>query len=139
MRAHKTLITVLAFAFGLFFTYNGHSQNLLQKEPSTEIRKLAKDRSEMWTKKLALSAKQQDLVEKKIIEFTMKRIEIQNSRLSKEEKINQLLALESMERGDIRDILTKPQYDRYVFLEEQDAKNQHPNNPKKNSKNKERQ
>ncbi len=139
MKAHRQLLILITIVFASVFTYNGYSQNILQKEPSDEVRELAEERSRMWTTELALSAKQQDLVEKKIIKYTMRRLEIQDAPIPAEEKIEQLLAVERLERGEMRDILTKPQFDRYVLLEEQDAKKQGPKDSGKNSKIKMRQ
>lgn len=122
MKAHRQLLILITIVFASLFSYNGYSQNLLQKEPSNEVRELADERSRMWAKELALSAKQQDLVEKKIIKYTMRRLEIQDAPIPIEKKTEDLLVLERLERGEMRDILTKPQFERYVFLEEQKSK-----------------
>ena len=139
MKAHRQLLILITIVLASLFTYNGYSQNLLQKEPSNEIRELADERSRMWAKELALSPKQQDLVEKKIIKYTMRRLEIQEAPIPIEEKTEDLLVLERLERGEMRDILTKPQFDRYVFLEEQNDKKQEPKDSGKNLKIKVRQ
>lgn len=132
MKAHRQLLILITIVFASLFSYNGYSQNLLQEEPSNEVRELADERSRMWAKELALSAKQQDLVEKKIIKYTMRRLEIQNAPIPIEKKTEDLLVLERLERGEMRDILTKPQFERYVFLEEQNDKKQGPKDSGKN-------
>ena len=135
MNAQRQLLILITIALASLIPYNGYSQNLLQKEPSQEVRELANERSRMWAKKLALSAKQQDLVEKKIIKYTMRRLEIQNAPIPIEKKTEDLLALERLERGEMRDILTKPQFDRYIFLLEQNDKKQRPTVSRKKFKN----
>ncbi|HSP82214.1 MAG TPA: hypothetical protein VLN72_00620 [Gillisia sp.] len=135
MNAQRQLLILITIALVSLIPYNGYSQNLLQKEPSQEVRELANERSRMWAKKLALSAKQQDLVEKKIIKYTMRRLEIQNAPIPIEKKTEDLLALERLERGEMRDILTKPQFDRYIFLLEQNDKKQRPTVSRKKFKN----
>lgn len=123
MRAKRKILTAVIFLIGCFITFTGYSQTILQEEPSMEVRELADERTDMLTKELSLTAKQQNLVENKIIEYTIKRIQLQESKMQEEEKIKRLLQLESLEQQDMRDILTKPQYEKYLFLEEQKRKN----------------
>ncbi len=124
MKALKQPLIFITIIFASLFTYDGYSQNLLQKEPSPEVRELAELRSRMWTKELALSPKQKDLVENSIIKYTMRRLEVQNAQIPIEKKTEDLRVLERLERGEMRDILTQPQFDRYVFLEENKVKKQ---------------
>ncbi|QED38577.1 hypothetical protein FK178_12995 [Antarcticibacterium arcticum] len=124
MKVLRQPLILMTIVFASLFTYNGYSQNMLLKEPSNEVRELADVRSKMWAKELALSPKQQDLVEKSIIKYTMRRLEVQNAAIPIEEKTADLLDLERLERGEMRDILTKPQFERFVFLEENNDEKQ---------------
>lgn len=119
MRFNRNIPILLILFTALLFTHMGHSQNLLQGEPSQEIRETAEERVNTWTRELALTSKQADLMENKIIEFAMKRNEILNSKMREEVKTERLKRLQVLKNKDMRDILTKPQYERYVALQRQ--------------------
>ena len=119
MRFNRNIPVLLILFTALLFTDIGHSQNMLQGEPSQEIRETAEERVNAWTSELALTSKQSDLMENKIIEFAMKRNEILNSKMREEAKTERLKRLQVLENKDMRDILTKPQYERYIALQQQ--------------------
>ncbi len=91
----------------------------MQEEPSLEIREIAKERTDMWIKELSLSSKQADLMERKIIEYTMKRTDLMQSKMNEEAKIKRYIALQILEEKDMRDILTGPQHEKYLRLNNQ--------------------
>lgn len=110
---HKLLIIFLL----LFFTTTiSYSQNMLQQKPNKELEEVAREITEMWTTELALSTKQAELMEDKIIEFTMKKNEIIQSKMREEAKTEKLKALQVQEQRDMRNILTKPQFDKYLEI-----------------------
>ena len=121
MRFNRNIPVLLILFTALLFTDIGHSQNMLQGEPSQEIRETAEERVNAWTNELALTSKQADLMENKIIEFSMKRDEILNSKMREEAKTERLERLQVLENKDMRDILTKPQYERYLALQRERA------------------
>lgn len=98
----------------LLSSFSMASQNPLQPEPSPELEEAARQTAEYWQNELALSTKQTNLFKRKVVEFAMRRNEILNSNLPEEEKSQSLQELRLLEDGDIRDILTKPQYERYL-------------------------
>ncbi|HSP41185.1 MAG TPA: hypothetical protein VLN46_07110 [Gillisia sp.] len=104
------------FLLLFFCTGNIVGQNLMQEEPSKKIREMAKERTNMWISELALSAKQADLMERKIIEYTMKRTELMQSKMNEEAKKERFIALQVLEEKDMRDILTGPQHEKYIRL-----------------------
>jgi len=77
---------------------------------------MAKDKTNMWTKELSLSTKQAHNLERKIIEFTLKRTELRDFKMNEEAKKERFLTLQIQEENDIREILTGSQYKRYVHL-----------------------
>lgn len=123
MRATK-YISFIFIVFALFSVSTGYSQTVLQGEPSMEIREMAKKASDMWSTELGLTEKQEILMEKKFIEFGMKKEELLNSKMQEEAKNRRLLALQEHENADMRDILTKPQHERYLALQEEFLKKQ---------------
>lgn len=92
------------------------SQTLMQPEPSADLEQAAREATEKWEEELALTAKQMSLMEKKFVEFAIKRDRILQSKRREEVKTRHLLELEELENREMRDILTKPQYDRYIML-----------------------
>ena len=110
--------TGLLSLFIILFCATGNifGQNMIQEEPSEKVREIAKERTNMWVKELAMSAKQADLMEKKIIEYTMKRTDLMNSKMNEDAKMKRLVALQIEEEKDMGDILTRPQYTKYKRL-----------------------
>lgn len=119
MKMNNKIYVIITLLISVFTTSSGYSQSILQGEPSTEIREMAKDHTNMWVKELALSRKQADLMEIKITEFAMKKRELLESKMREEAKAKRLLALQENENSDMRDILTKPQHERYLMIQEQ--------------------
>lgn len=124
MKIRNIYRTLVILAIAVFTTASGQSQNMLQGEPSQEIREQADEAVEMWTDELSLTTKQADLMEKKIIEFAMKRQELLQSKMREEEKTERLKALQISEINDMRDILTGRQHERYIAIQEERAQSQ---------------
>ena len=110
------LISVLALI--CFSTSTGYAQHIPQGEPSLEIREMARETSATWTRELGLTEKQEILMEKELIAYAMKKEELLQSKMQEEAKAIRLLALQQEENGAMRNILTKPQYERYVVLKQ---------------------
>lgn len=124
MRIRRRHQLVLLFAMALFAGAIGYSQSLLQGEPSQELREVAQEKTDMWTQELSLTGKQATLMEKKIIEFAMKKEELIQSKMREEAKTERLKALQKLEYRDMRDILTKPQFERYLALKREQINQQ---------------
>lgn len=116
------LLIVCSIAF--FTSAIAVSQTVTQPEPSSELEEAARELTEMWEEELELSAKQMDLMEDKFIEFQFKKNKVLQSKMREEAKSRELLELEELETQDMRDILTKPQFDRYIMLKERIAQQQ---------------
>lgn len=121
MKLRNIYRTLIILAVAVFTTATGYSQSMLQGEPSQEIREQADEAVDMWTDELSLTTKQADLMEKKIIEFAMKRQELLQSKMREEEKTERLKALQISEINDMRDILTGPQHERYIAIQRERA------------------
>ncbi|WP_324721245.1 hypothetical protein [Salinimicrobium sp. HB62] len=111
----------LGIVLTLFFTMESSAQSIIQDDASRQVEMAAKERAEKWNDELALRAKQMILLEKKFIEFDLKRLKVMDANISPEEKVERLKNLKILETKDIRDILTQPQYDRYLLLLEKEA------------------
>jgi hypothetical protein len=109
----KTLFVITLMFFTISSSY---SQSLLQQNPSPQIEEMANRKVEKWKDELSLTTKQEDLMEKKIIEFAMKRERLLQSKMREDAKTERLLRLQTLENKDMRDILTKPQFERYLLL-----------------------
>lgn len=122
MKIYKNSAFLLLLA--IFFTAStpGVAQNILQRTPSKEIKEAARQKTELWENELVLSAKQMSLMERKLIEFALKQQRILQSKMREEVKTRKLIELEVLEKRAMRDIFTKPQFDRYLYVLEQQSK-----------------
>lgn len=120
----KTYKLLLLVSLALFTSAIAFSQTPIQPEPSQELEEAAKEQVEYWENELSLTAKQSGLMEDKIIEFAFKKDKVLQSNLNDEEKAEQLVLLQELENRDMRDILTKPQFDRYIVLLQQNIRQQ---------------
>ena len=127
MKNIKTMQLILGLTFTFLFTALGSAQDITQNKPHEEIEIAAKDRVNKWDDELSLTAKQALLLQKKFVEFDIKREEVFNANIpEEEEKLNRLKDLKILETREIRDILTQPQFDRYIRLLEEEAKRSNP-------------
>lgn len=124
MKIKSNYLAIIFFVFTLFSTSGGYSQNILQGEPGMDIREMAKEASNMWSTELGLTEKQEILMEKKFIEFGMKKEDLLQSKMQEEAKAKRLLALQEEENADMRDILTRLQHKKYLILQEERLKKQ---------------
>ena len=109
---YKCFLVILLMAGGNL----AHSQSMLQTDPHPALQEEAQEIADMWTRELAMTTKQAELMEDKIIEFAIKRNKLIQSKMREEEKTKKLLNLQNLKYQDMRDILTKPQYERYIYL-----------------------
>lgn len=109
---YKFFLILVLMAYG----NPAHSQGMLQNDPHPSLQEEAQEIADMWTRELAMTTKQTELMEDKIIEFAIKRNKLIQSKMREEEKTRKLLTLQNLKYQDMRDILTKPQYERYIYL-----------------------
>ncbi len=102
-----------------FTTSTGFAQNMLQGEPSMEIREMARETTAMWTKKIGLTGKQEILMEKELITYAIKKEELLLSKMQEEAKAVRLLALQEAENAAMREILVQAQYERYLVIQQE--------------------
>lgn len=126
MKKKRIIQFTLSFIIAVFISTAGSAQSIIQDDASRQVEMAARDRAEKWNEELALRAKQMILLEKKFIEFDLKRLKVMDADISAEEKVERLKNLKILETRDIRDILTQPQYDRYLLLLEEEAKEPDP-------------
>ena len=117
-------IISLIVVFALITTSTAYSQSPLQEEPSQEIREMAREDADFWSTELGLTEKQEILMEKKITEFAIKKEVLLQSKMQEEAKAVRLLELQQEENRDMKDILTRPQYARYLLIQKQRLKEQ---------------
>lgn len=101
-----------------FTISTGQAQNTLQGEPSMEIKEMASEAASMWIKELALTEKQAILMEKELITYAMKKEALLQSKMQEEAKAKRLLILQKDENIAMREVLTNPQYERYLILQQ---------------------
>ena len=120
----RTYKFILLFGIALLTTTSAAAQTMTQPEPSKELEQAAREQTERWEDELSLTAKQMSLMEEKFIEFAIKKDRVLQSKMREEAKVERLRALQGSENRDMRNILTKPQYDRYLMLQKQKIKQQ---------------
>lgn len=113
----KTLLKIIFIL--LLLSNTATAQNWTQPNPGTELEQRAQAVTENLSEQLVLSPKQETLMKKVLIEFAMKKNRAIQSDLSKEEKDRIVLELQEKQFSDMRDVLTKPQYDKYLQLSEE--------------------
>ncbi|WP_424493843.1 hypothetical protein [Salinimicrobium sp. GXAS 041] len=118
---------LLLFTVTLLAGGNIYSQSFVQEDASQEVQEAAKEKTTMWINELSLTGKQAALMEKKIIEFAIKKEKLIQSKMREEAKTEKLQALQELEYKDMRDILTQPQFNRYLALKKQEVKAQQGN------------
>lgn len=124
----KTYKLILLISIAFLTSAITYSQTRTQPEASQALEEAAREQVKYWENELSLTAKQFSLMEDKIIEFVFKKDKVIQSSLGKEEKSRRLVQLQELQNRDMRDILTKPQFDRYIMLQEQMIKQQNSNN-----------
>ena len=107
------LITVFTFQLG----QSQYRTDLAGASPRMEAR--ADKQAKKLTKKLGLNGEQPLLVRNKLTEFYVKKQEVIDADLSKEEKVDQIKALEINKLKEMRDILTQPQYEQLMEVEKE--------------------
>ena len=105
----------------VLFTTMGSAQDFTQNDPTPQMEMTAAERVEKWDEHLSLRTKQETLMRKKFVEFSIKREKLMNEDISEEERLNRLKDLKILETREMRDILTQPQYDRYIRIMEEEA------------------
>lgn len=115
----------------------GYSQNVLQGNVDRDLEQAARDAAERWTTELAMSAKQTALMEDKLVEYALKKQKLLNSKMREEAKTRRLLELEFAENKSMQDILTQPQYERYLFILKQEVKSKSANSARDSTSKKE--
>lgn len=114
--------SILIF-FLLVMSFNsGQAQNILQGNAGRALEQNAREAADRWAEELSMTAKQTALMEDKLVEYALKKNTILQSKINEEAKTRQLLLLREAENESMRDILTKPQYERYIILLTQEVK-----------------
>lgn len=124
MKIKRNYQLIIVFTVAFLTTAVAVSQNMMQKDADKELKEAAREAVDFWENELALSPKQVDLMEKKIIEFTKKKNRLIQSKMREEAKNERLRELQQLEYRDMSDILTQPQYDRYLKISQQQIKAQ---------------
>lgn len=124
MKINRKYQIIIVFTVAFLTTAVAVSQNIMQKDADKQLKEAAREAVEVWENELSLTAKQADLMERKIIEFAMKKNRLIQSKMREEAKTERLRRLQELEYADMRDILTKPQFDRYIKLSKARIKDQ---------------
>jgi len=124
MKINRNYQILIVFTVAFLTTAIAVSQNMIQQDPDKQLKEAAREAVEVWENELSLSAKQADLMERKIIEFAMKKNRLIQSKMREEAKTERLRRLQELEYKDMRDILTQPQYDRYMEISRKRIKQQ---------------
>lgn len=124
MKISRKYQIIVFFTVAFLTTAMAVSQNLTQQDPDRELKEAAREAVKFWENELSLSAKQANLMEKKILEFAIKKNKLIQSKMREEAKTKRLKRLQELEYKDMRDILTGPQYERYLKLSKERIRKQ---------------
>ena len=124
MKIKQSYQILIVFTVSFLVTAMAFSQNMTQKDPDKQLKEAAREAVDFWETELALSPKQADLMEKKVIEFAIKKNRLIQSKMREEAKNERLEELQKLEYKDMRDILTEPQYEKYLKVSKQRIKAQ---------------
>ena len=108
---------------------SGNAQNILQGDANRDLEQKAQELADRWAEELSMTAKQTALMEDKLVEYALKKNTIIQSKINEEAKTRQLLLLQEAENKAMRDILTKPQHERYLFLLRQEVEQKSASDP----------
>ncbi len=124
MKFSRKYQILVVFTISFLATAAVVAQNITQQDPDRQLREAAREAVQYWEKELSLSAKQAGLMEKKILEFAIKKNKLIQSKMREEAKTKRLRLLQEQEYKDMRDILTEPQYERYISLSKERIRKQ---------------
>lgn len=124
MKISRNYQILFVFTLAFLTTAVAVSQTMTQNDPDRELKEAAREAVEYWDNELGLTAKQAKLMEKKIVEFAIKKNKLIQSKMREEAKTERLRRLQELEYKDMRDILTKPQFEKYMELSKQRIRNQ---------------
>ncbi|MGB5943493.1 MAG: hypothetical protein WBG71_11485 [Leeuwenhoekiella sp.] len=110
----KTIQT-LGLITMLLLSFNSFAQDTIFQNIDEETEKVADSLTAVYNDKLSLTTKQELLFEKKVTEFLEKKADIE-MRMNGKAKLDALYKIGVQESGEMRDILTGPQYDLYLKL-----------------------
>ena len=109
---------LLLLLITLLFTYNISAQDPLVQKDNEALEAVAIKITKIYDDQLGLDGKQYILFEKKVEEYLIREENIHNN-FSGEEKLDQLYKLRKAESMEMRNVLTKPQFDLYIRIKPQ--------------------
>lgn len=110
----KSILILLS----LLFAYQLSGQDPLLQETDSALEGVATKITQEYNDQLALDAKQYILFEQKVEEFLIREETIQEN-FKGEDKLDKLYKLRKAESLEMRNILTKPQFDLYKRIKQQ--------------------
>lgn len=110
----KSILILLS----LLFAYQLSGQDPLLQETDSALEGAATKITQEYNDQLALDAKQYILFEQKVEEFLIREETIQEN-FKGEDKLDKLYKLRKAESLEMRNILTKPQFDLYKRIKQQ--------------------
>lgn len=102
-----TTIAVGGFIYSQVFIHNKNRKDLVE---------IAREIAMTWQEKLGLTNEQTQLLEKIIIEFTIRKNEIINADSPENVKIKKLQKVQIVEHKNLRKILSETEFDNYVGI-----------------------
>lgn len=110
----KSILILLS----LLFAYQLSGQDPLLQETDSALEGVATKITQEYNDQLALDAKQYILFEQKVEEFLIREETIQEN-FKGEDKLDKLYKLRKAESLEMRNILTKPQFDLYKRIKQE--------------------
>lgn len=99
----------------VLFSLTAHAQDTFVQKTTAGQDSVSNSLTAEYNKKLALTGKQELLFKKKLTEFLIEKDKVENS-LNGKKKLDVLYKIGQQENGEMRDILTREQYDLYLRI-----------------------
>lgn len=117
----KKILLLLTIA--LFSCQFSTAQSLLQGDPSKGVEENVNQYTKYLKKELALTTKQENIVESNLTQFYMNVRDITQADMNKENFNRRFAVLKENNINRMRNVLTQPQFDKYItLLEKQQEK-----------------
>ena len=124
MKISRKYQIIAVFTISFLATAAVVAQNITKQDPDRQLKEAAREAARFWENELSLTEKQADLMEKKILEFAVKKNRLIQSKMREEAKTKRLRQLQELEYQDMRDILTVPQFERYIVISKERIRKQ---------------
>ncbi|WP_162984923.1 hypothetical protein [Mesonia aquimarina] len=111
---------LLLFTIMIFSCQFSVAQDLLQGDPKKGVEENVNRYTEYLKKELVLNTKQENIVESNLTEFYMNIRDLKQANMNKKDFNRRFVVLKENNINRMRNVLTKPQFDKYITILEKE-------------------